>query len=68
MADTVVHIGQNSPEYVALQLLDKVSLVEGFVAHRNPGSGQTTATREWILDTYAECLYAVKGNRDFPGR
>ena len=37
MADThtVVHIGQNSPEYIALQLLDKIASVENKVLHLN---------------------------------
>jgi hypothetical protein len=44
-----VHIGENTPEYVAYRLMEKVLLVEG-----------GRSTRESILNTYAECLIAVK--------
>lgn len=65
MADTpVVHIGENSPEEVALKLLEKVSQVERRPLYRS--DDQQPADRKWILDTYAECLDAVKGYRDFP--
>ena len=50
MADTVVHIGENSPEYVAFMLMDKVNAAE-----KHPQQ-----TRERILDLYAECLETVK--------
>ena len=58
--ETVVHIGENSPEYVAHRLLSDIAAVEQKVFHRNPSSGQTSADRQWILDTYAECLQAVR--------
>ena len=61
MADQpVVHIGENSLEQVAYKLIDNIARIEGKVTHRNPGDGKETASREWILDTYAECLRAVK--------
>jgi hypothetical protein len=50
MADApVVHIGENSPEYVAFMLMDRVNAAE-----KHP-----TQTRRQILDLYAECLLAV---------
>ena len=58
MADAVAHIGENSPEYVAYQLLKDVSRAEGkLVGGLNPNPG---VTRQYILDTYAECLVAVR--------
>jgi hypothetical protein len=55
MADQpVVHIGENSPEYIAFRLMDRV-------LSREMESRQQT--REIILDTYAECLAAAKGYR-----
>lgn len=62
MADnTVVHLGENSPEQVALKLLTMVAHSE------KKGLFGTTAgdlaDRQYILDTYAECLSAVKGHR-----
>jgi hypothetical protein len=50
MADKpVVHIGENSPEHVAFQLMGAVLQAE---APQKP-------SRKLILDTYAECLIAV---------
>lgn len=60
---TVLHIGENSPEEVAYRLMDNIADVEQKVLHGNPGSGATSADRQWILDTYAECLRAVHGLR-----
>ena len=61
MADQpVVHIGENSPEQVAFKLMFNIARVEGKVLHRNPEDGEETASKEWLLDTYAECLRIVK--------
>jgi hypothetical protein len=48
--DTVVHIGENSPEQVAFKLFHEVASAE---------AGRAQIDRKWILDTYAECLMAV---------
>jgi hypothetical protein len=51
MADTpVVHIGENSPEHVAYRLFEFVCSADK----------PQRFSREWILDTYAECLLAVR--------
>ena len=66
MADAapVVHIGENSPEYVAYQLMDAIAKCEGLVLYRASGTGPSQgATRKWVLDTYSECLEAVRGLR-----
>lgn len=55
---TTVHIGENSPEHVAHKLMHEIAGVEGKTIQVN-GS----ADREWILDTYMECLIAVRGSR-----
>lgn len=66
MADApVVHIGENSPEQVAHKLLLEIANAENMTFYANASSGKKTADRKWILDTYAECLYAVRGHRDF---
>lgn len=58
MADApVVHIGQNSPEKIAYDLMLAVLQAEK-VAHEN-------RTRKQLLDTYAECLDAVRGSRNW---
>lgn len=64
MADAaVIHIGENSPEYVAFRLLEKIASSEGRVFHDRPTGTQQLADRAWILATYQECLVAVMGHR-----
>lgn len=60
MADTpVVHIGENSPEQIAYKLLQTIASNEGKSLHSSV-AGKSTADRKWLLDTYAECLLAVR--------
>lgn len=67
MADTtVVHIGENSPENIAYKLLQDIARMEGMSLHQSPSQGYQTATRQWLLDTYTECLEAVKGRWERP--
>lgn len=58
MADrsAVVHLGENSPEYVAWKLYEHVMQVEN---DRRPFN------RKYLLDTYAECLDTVRGSRSY---
>jgi hypothetical protein len=58
MAEEQVVIGINSPEYVAYKLFQHIAFVEG--AKYSSDSSGSTATRQWILDTYAECVDAVR--------
>lgn len=60
MADnTTVHIAENSAEQVAYKLFERVAAVENKrLFHTNEVAD--VADRKWILDTYAECLLAVK--------
>ena len=60
MAGETIHIGENSPEHIAWKLFHDVAAVEGKALHRNPGPNQEPANRQWILDTYAECIRAVR--------
>jgi hypothetical protein len=54
MADKpVVHIGENSPEYVAYQLMRDLFQLEA----------PQKVDRKKYLDTYAECLLAVREPR-----
>jgi hypothetical protein len=65
MADAdALHIGENSPEQVAFRLLYEIANVEGI--EMRGLSGTKKADRKWILDTYAECIIAVRApqNRD----
>jgi hypothetical protein len=71
MADSaVVHIGENSPEQVALKLLEIISRVErrsmNTAEQSDLSPSWVKADRKWILDTYSECLESVKGNRTKP--
>ena len=60
--EIVTHIGENSPEEVAYKLLERVAFIENMEIAGLQGSRQATS-RKWLLDTYAECLHAVKGYR-----
>ena len=60
MADTVVHMGENSPEQVAYRLLGHVMNSERMSFNQNPSEGYKNANRKYILDTYAECLKTVR--------
>jgi hypothetical protein len=62
MADTntTVHIGENSPEQVAYKMVRDVANIEG----KELVAGYPKSTdRKWYLDTFAECLKAVRGFR-----
>lgn len=67
MADAapVVHIGENSPEQVAWKLLGAVAYAEDKQVY-HASSGDNPCDRAYILDTYAECLHAVRGYRSLP--
>jgi hypothetical protein len=63
MTDTSLS-GDNSPEYVAYRLMIDIARVEKKAL--GASASCQIADRKWILDTYAECLRAVrstKGNR-----
>ncbi len=55
-----VHIGDNSPEEVAFKLMHQIARLEG---RAMTFDGKTPADRQWLLDTYSECLSAVRGGR-----
>jgi len=50
MADDVVHISENSPEYVTYLLMGVVNAAEDHPQRK----------RKEILDLYAECLVTVR--------
>ena len=51
----------DSPEHVALKLMDLIARVEGVSFKAN----DSIATREWILKTYTECLKTIRGKGPF---
>ena len=59
-----IEIEGDSEEAVALALLQMVAQAEG----KLDDDGELTgADREWVLDTYAECLNTVDGMRGVGG-
>ena len=60
--NTVVNLGENSPEQVAFKLLQLVANAEKKQL-QSVMSASANSDRKWILDTYVECLQAVKGSR-----
>jgi hypothetical protein len=65
MADTpvVIHQGENSPEQVAYELLKTIASNEGKTLRGSP-TANASAERKWLLDTYAECLLAVRAPQE----
>lgn len=55
----VVHIGENSPEQVAFNLMRVIAHSEGLALAHSMG-GTKLPDRNWLLDTYAECLLTVR--------
>ena len=53
-----VHIAENSPEEVAFKLLYEIAEAEGM--QMRLADGTKKPDRQWILDTYAECIMAVR--------
>jgi hypothetical protein len=61
MADTpIVNVVENSPEHVAFLLFREIAKSEKKNIINPPQAATEAADRKWILDTYAECLRAVK--------
>jgi len=59
MADnTVVHIGENSPEQVAYKLMLDIAKVEGRDMYSH---GDHPVDRAWILQTFSQCFRATRG-------
>lgn len=59
MSDTTVHIGENSPEYVAYKLMLDIMTAEKTSFHGMGDDKQ--ATRDYILTTYRQCYRAARG-------
>ena len=62
MADAapVIHIAENTPEQVAYRLMVGIAAAEN-KPNRNVGDNvYVVADRKWLLNTYAECLKAVR--------
>ena len=55
-------VQKTSAEKVALDLLERVAFIEWKRIGRDQEYRRAT-DREWLLNTYAECLEAAKGRR-----
>jgi hypothetical protein len=55
-------VHKTSAEKVALDLLERVAFIEWKRIGRDQ-EYRTATDREWLLNTYAECLEAAKGRR-----
>jgi hypothetical protein len=64
----VVHIGENSPEWVAYRLFQDIVHVEDKLLNTSEKNQQKVAKRDWILQTYAECLECVRNPAAFSRR
>lgn len=60
MTDTVVHLGENSPEQIAYRLMLHIADCEGISVTGLDGDGFKPADRKWIMDTYAECIRMIR--------
>ena len=58
--------GENSPELIAYKLFMHIVHAEDKSLGTAPGK-KSTVDRKFILDTYQECLFAVRGTRYVPG-
>lgn len=64
MADgAVVHIGENSPEHVALKLAHQIMEAEGYTVSTDMAqrTGKKLADRAYILRAYFEASQVVRG-------
>lgn len=51
----MAEITGDTPQAVALRLMELI----GFSEKKSLGTATTTADRQWILDTYKECINSV---------
>lgn len=59
-----VSAGDNSPEEIAFKLMHEIAEVERIAIHSGELDPRwTRAGRAWILNTYQECLFAVRNPR-----
>ena len=56
------HMGPNSPEKVALDLMERLAFIERKRIDRDQEYREKT-DRTWLLDAFADCLEAAQGRR-----
>jgi hypothetical protein len=61
MADpAAMSVESNTPEKIALELMQMIAHIEKMALHSGPSQGWTSADRQWLLSTYAQCIEAVR--------
>ncbi|MEM9682079.1 MAG: hypothetical protein AAF942_02330 [Pseudomonadota bacterium] len=61
---SVLHFGEGSPEMIAYKLMLDIMKVENRTISSSATAGpHTPADRHYLLNTYHECLMAVRGKR-----
>jgi hypothetical protein len=60
----IVHVHEGTPEQIAYKLFEHILDMED-VYVRRPSSRANAAHRQYILETYAQCIRAVRG--EIPG-
>jgi hypothetical protein len=71
MADkSTINFAENSVQKIALDLTEMIAKAERRTFHHSEPDarlkdGWITYDRQWLLDTYAECLDAVTGSRRY---
>jgi hypothetical protein len=61
-------MADGTPERIALELMQLVAGVERKELTPPAGKDKTMADRDWILQTYAECLESVRSPNARSGR
>ena len=54
------HAVEDTAEHMAYRLFLHICNLETKNLHGDPSKDRTLADRKWVLDTYAECLRAVR--------
>lgn len=55
-------VESNTPEKIALELMQMIAHIEKKALHSGPAQGWTAADRGWLLATYSECIQAVRAD------
>jgi hypothetical protein len=61
-------MNDNTPEHVAYKLFEHIASVEKRDLLPPASQGKTIADREWILQTYADCLKCVRSPQTVSAR
>ncbi len=59
-------ISPGTPEEVAFRLLEVIALKEGKNLGTPPNDVGDAPDRDWVLQTYRECLYVVRNPQQEP--